>query len=234
MQLLVSVSDVEEAQAALLGGAIVIDAKDPLLGALGAVSLDVLRRIHTVVGGIRPVSAALGEAVDEEAMEHAARAYASAGAAFVKIGFARPGDMGRIGSLIEAAVRGARPAGCGVIAATYADEPGAVASRQELVNVAANSGATGVLIDTVDKGGSGLRSLVTTAVLTAWIAAAHDAGLIVSVAGKLTGEDLAWARECGADIAGVRGAACDGGRTGRVTAERVRLLRAAASPPASV
>jgi hypothetical protein len=86
-----------------------------------------------------------------------------------------------------------------------------------------------VLIDTVDKGGRGLRSLVATDVLTAWIAAAHDAGLIVSVAGKLTVEDLTWARDCGADVVGVRGAACEDGRTSRVTTERVRGLRAALS-----
>ena len=186
MQLLVSVSDVDEAQAALLGGAIIIDAKDPLLGALGAVSLDTFRRIHTLVGGIRPVSAALGDAVDEEATEHTARAYAGAGAGFVKIGFAQPDDMRRAESLIAAAVRGAKLAGCGVIAATYADHAGAVGSRADLVKVAANAGATGVLIDTIDKGGPGLRSLITTDMLTAWIADAHDAGLIVSVAGAIS------------------------------------------------
>jgi len=225
MQLLVSVSDVDEAQAALLGGAIIIDAKDPLLGALGAVTLDVFRGIHTLVGGIRPVSAALGDALDEEATEHIARAYAGAGAGFVKIGFAQSDGVQRAASLIAAAVRGAAPTGCEVIAATYADDPAAVVWRDALIEVAANSGATGVLIDTVDKGGPGVRSLVATEVLAAWIAAAHDAGLLVSIAGKLTSEDLPWARDCGADIAGVRGAACDGGRTGRVTAERVRALR---------
>jgi len=229
MQLLVSVSDVDEAEAALLGGAIIIDAKDPLLGALGAVSLDVFRGIHRLVGGIRPVSAALGDAADEEATEYIARSYAGAGAGFVKIGFAQPDDMPRAGALIEAAVRGARPAGGGVIAATYADHAGASASRDELVRVAADAGATGILIDTTDKGGPGVRSLVSTETLAAWIATAHDAGLIVSVAGKLTSEDLAWARDCGADIAGVRGAACIDGRTSRIAVENVRLLRALTS-----
>jgi len=32
-------------------------------------------------------------------------------------------------------------------------------------------------------------------------------------------------RDAGADIAGVRGAACVGGRSGTVAADRVRLLR---------
>jgi uncharacterized protein (UPF0264 family) len=74
-----------------------------------------------------------------------------------------------------------------------------------------------------------VRSLVTTDALAAWIAAAHDAGLIVSVAGKLTSDDLTWARDCGADIAGVRGAACIDGRTSRIAVENVRLLRALTS-----
>ncbi len=65
MRLLVSVKNAEEAMAALAGGADLIDAKDPAAGALGAVSLDVLRDIHSTVAGLRPVSAALGDAIDE-------------------------------------------------------------------------------------------------------------------------------------------------------------------------
>ena len=45
MQLLVSVSNPTEARRAVDGGADVIDAKDPLNGALGAVSLDTLRQV---------------------------------------------------------------------------------------------------------------------------------------------------------------------------------------------
>ena len=46
MRLLVSVASATEASAALAGGADVIDAKNPLAGALGAVSVGVLREIH--------------------------------------------------------------------------------------------------------------------------------------------------------------------------------------------
>jgi len=34
-------------------------------------------------------------------------------------------------------------------------------------------------------------------------------------------------REAGADVAGVRGAACDGGREGRISVEKVLALRRA-------
>ena len=48
MQLLVSVSSAVETSAALLGGADIIDAKDPLSGPLGAVTPAVFRDIASV------------------------------------------------------------------------------------------------------------------------------------------------------------------------------------------
>jgi uncharacterized protein (UPF0264 family) len=49
----------------------------------------------------------------------------------------------------------------------------------------------------------------------------------VAVAGKLEAGDLESVRRAGADIAGVRGAACDDGRSGAVCADRVRRLHIA-------
>ena len=80
MRLLVSVANAEEASAALEGGADVIDAKDARAGALGAVARDVLQEIYAVVNRARPVTAALGDAADEAAIERDARLYAAAGA----------------------------------------------------------------------------------------------------------------------------------------------------------
>ena len=85
MRLLVSVASAVEASAALAGGADVIDAKDPLAGALGAVSADVLREIQAVVSSARPLTAALGDATGEAAIECAARAFAAAGAAMASV-----------------------------------------------------------------------------------------------------------------------------------------------------
>src|SRR5688572_26078519 len=88
MRLLVSVSNASEAAAALEGGADLIDAKDPLEGPLGAVSRDQLRGIYGAVAGARPVTAALGDATDERALERAAREFTADGASLVKVGFA--------------------------------------------------------------------------------------------------------------------------------------------------
>ena len=95
---------------------------------------------------------------------------------------------------------------------------------EDLLEAAALGGAEGVLVDTADKRGPGLRQLVTASTLTRWIADAHDAGMFIAVSGKLTADDLPFARDAGADIAGVRGAACLSGRTSAISAERVRLL----------
>src|SRR5260370_38116743 len=93
MRLLVSVASATEALAALAGGADVIDAKDPLAGALGAVPIAVLTEIHAAVGGAHPVNAAIGDAADDAAIEETAWAVTAGGAAPVEGGFpglARP------------------------------------------------------------------------------------------------------------------------------------------------
>jgi uncharacterized protein (UPF0264 family) len=235
MRLLVSVATGAEALAALAGGADVIDAKNPLAGALGAVSEAALREIHIAVAGRRPVTAALGDADDEAAIECAARTFIEAGSALVKVGYGGIGSAERAAMLTAAAIRGARTASItshetsgGVVAVAYADanRVGSLAPTA-VVAVAARAGTTGVLLDTADKDGPGLRGLIAPHALAAWVAEAHAAGLLVALAGKLTADDLLFVRDAGADIAGVRGAACEGGRNGRVSADRVRMLQAA-------
>jgi uncharacterized protein (UPF0264 family) len=223
MRLLVSVADAIDAAAALDGGADIVDAKDPRTGALGAVSLAVFREIRARVGGASPVSAALGDAEDEVAVARAARAFADAGAAFVKVGVPAAADANRVERLLAAAVRGAAGR-CGVVAVAYAEAADAASAMPA---VAVRAGARGVLLDTADKRGPGLRRLLPPERLRAWVGAAQQTGLLVALAGKLDAADLPQIAALGADIGGIRGAACDGGRMGRVTAERVRHCRAA-------
>src|SRR5262245_20581818 len=231
MRLLVSVSDADEASAALAGGADIVDAKDPHAGALGAVSGRVLRQICAAVGHARPVTAAIGDACDEIAVEAVAHELAAAGATLLKVGFAGIDSVSRVSALLDAAIRGAGAATdglCGMVAVAYAD-PGCDCGIgvPRLLNAAARAGARGILVDTMDKSGAGLCQLAAPLTLAQWVAEAHDLGLTVGMAGKLTADDLAIVRDAGADIAGVRGAAVEDGRRGRVSADRVRLLQRA-------
>jgi uncharacterized protein (UPF0264 family) len=229
MQLLVSVANSMEARHAVEGGADLIDAKDPLAGALGAVSLDTLREIHDAVSARRVVSAALGDASDEGLIERSAFDYGRTGVGFVKVGFAGTRDPFRVERLLRAAVGGVEATGlenCGVVAVAYADSGGTTSVEPtRLVDIAARVGAAGVLLDTAHKDGPGLLRLVSIGTLRSWVARSHGAGLTVALAGKLTAEDLPRIFETGADIVGVRGAACEHGRSSRVVAERVRALR---------
>jgi uncharacterized protein (UPF0264 family) len=238
MRLLISVANAADASAALEGGADIIDAKDSLTGALGPVTVETLRDIHAAVAGARPVTAALGDASDEAAIERAAADFAAAGAGIVKVGFGGIGCPARAAVLIAAAVCGAKTGSngrAGVVAAAYADgDLVASLAPAALVAVAAQAGAEGLLIDTCDKLGPGLRQLLSPAPLAQLVAEAHDTGLFVVLAGRLTADDLSFARDAGADIAGLRGAACEGGRTGRISAAKVSQLRSRCAASAAL
>lgn len=220
MQLLVSVRGPAEARAALIGGADVIDAKEPRRGPLGAVSPVVLAAIHRAVGSRRPVTAALGDATSARGVAQDARRAACRHVAFVKLGFA--------GTASEARARVLAAAACGagtrVVVVAYADwERAQSLAPERLVTVAADVGAAGILIDTARKSAP-LFALRSPEVIGDWVAVAHEAGLFVALAGGLTDADVAVVDELGAEVMGTRGAACHGGRLGRVSRERVATL----------
>jgi uncharacterized protein (UPF0264 family) len=155
--------------------------------------------------------------------------FAALGASLVKVGLAGTTDASEALVLASAAVSGARTgaSAAGVILVAYADAQQAAVSPRALLDVASAAGAAGVLLDTADKSGPRLTTLATLARLTEWIGDAHRRALTVALAGRLRAEDLLIARRSGADVAGVRGAACEGGRSGRFEAARVRGLRRA-------
>jgi (5-formylfuran-3-yl)methyl phosphate synthase len=236
MRLLVSVrSEVEVAQA-LAGGADVIDAKEPSLGSLGAVSLATLSAIARRVPADVPLSVALG---DPRTAEHATEAMAAVlgvlrrgGEQYVKLGLSGVVGCETATELLAAAVIAARRGpthsaqGLGVIAVAYADHVAAAApAPADVTRTAAKAGARGILLDTYRKDGRDLFSHLGAAALQAWVEDARAAGLLVALAGSLSGEALRRVAMLPADIVGVRGSACVGGREGHVTEARVRVLR---------
>jgi uncharacterized protein (UPF0264 family) len=230
MRLLVSVRNAEEARAALAGGAEIIDAKEPSLGALGAVEIGTLCAIIDAVDGLRPVSAALGDAGDADGLAAAARIAADAGAMFVKVGFADMRDPAQVRERIARVTDGALGSNspCAVVAVAYADwdEVGG-AAPQTVLAAATAEGAMGVLVDTVRKDGAGLFRCLGRAALGSLVRDARARSLMVALAGRISIADLSFAYEAGAEIVGVRGAACEHGRQGRVRESRVRDLVAA-------
>jgi uncharacterized protein (UPF0264 family) len=225
VQLLVSVRDAEEAAVALRAGAHILDAKEPGEGPLAPVRPEVLAAITLVLPSATPISVALGEPRDVAALARllAERRGALTGRpSFVK--FVMPAPAADVLTACVAAARAGAP-GARVVLAAYADRTDV--ALVELAAVAAEAGADGVLLDTAAKGRS-LLDLVSVDALTAFVAAGHARGLFVALAGSLRADDLPRVAALGADVAGVRGAACDGGRSGALSPERVRALRLAA------
>ena len=243
MQLLVSVSDAMEAADALDGGADIVDAKDPSSGPLGPVTLETLNAIRLRTGARRPLSAALGDPSGEVEAQRMASAFIHAGAAVVKVGFLAARDCGDVQRLVAGAVSGAEEGkvrlkadpttglkadpteATGVIAVAYADHAPGRVTPWRLIDIACSAGANGILLDTADKLGPGLLSLFPPETLQSWIHEASSAGLLVAIAGRLSEDDVMRLRDSSADIVGVRGAACVGGRTGRISADNVRRLK---------
>lgn len=233
-RLLVSIADTGEVAAALAGGAEILDVKDPRKGSLGAADPRVVACARREAPEGLPVTAALGDgpwgARDAAEVVRLAGRLAAAGAALLKVGAAglRPEDAA---SRVERLVRRVRDVASGrapaVVLVGFADDRESDPIAGEwLPRAAARAGCAGAMLDTIEKRRS-LLELRSPAELRRWVARVHAQGLLCGLAGSLRLEDLAAADATGADVVGLRGAVCDGGRDGRISVERVAAARRA-------
>jgi (5-formylfuran-3-yl)methyl phosphate synthase len=233
MRLLVSVRSAEEAREAVAGGADIVDAKEPGHGPLGAVDASVLGAIAAAVPPAVPISAALGDLPRPEDAAAAVRAAgdvlgARSGPRYLKLGFYGLSSRADAERVLAAAIPAARDVGVGLIAAAYADYPVAgTPDPRTIATVAAELGIAGVLVDTWSKDRHDLLYWMPPEHLEAWVSQAGRSGLITAVAGRLGAPALQRLQHLGADIIGVRGAACVAGRLTAIDARRVAALKSA-------
>jgi (5-formylfuran-3-yl)methyl phosphate synthase len=233
MRLLVSVRSQAEVAAALIGGADIIDAKEPRNGPLGAVTPRVLAGIMRQVPPEVELSVALGDVRGISQVRQLISRLPLVqrrSATYLKLGFAGISSSARAGRLLQAAVSAAseNPLNPRVVAVAYGDWDSVESpSPDALALVGSKAGAAGLLIDTYRKDGRRLLDLLAPGRLPFLLQEVRTAGLTTAVAGGLGPDDLPDLREAAPDIVGFRGAACEGGRSGRVTEARVRLLRRA-------
>ncbi len=218
--LLVSVRDADEAEAALAGGADLIDVKEPARGPLGRADTAAVIAVVRAVGGRVPVSAALGELPD---------------CPLVRVAEELPDDV----EYVKWGLAGLLPTRWGhfllgakqlvlprkAVAVAYADWVSAEAPRP--ADVAAFAGQLRFpvfLLDTFRKDGSTLLDCLSVAEVTALVRRCRADGVQVALAGSLGAVQLERLRDVGPDWFAVRGAVCAGGRDGRIDAWRVRQL----------
>lgn len=231
MQLLVSVRSADEVEPALAGGADIIDAKEPANGPLGPVSAATLAQLVSRVPSDTQFSLALGDVASAEQVIAAitgVKLPARQATSFLKVGFAGTPTPELVREIMAAAVRHSalkrNPAS--IVAVAYADPERADSLPAELIlRLSAAAGVAGALVDTYDKDGPGLMECWSAARLASWTSLARRFGLLAGVAGQLGSPHVATVARSGADVIGFRGAACDAGRSGMVSMERVRLLR---------
>jgi (5-formylfuran-3-yl)methyl phosphate synthase len=231
-RLMVSVRNASEAAEAIAAGADVLDLKDPRRGPLGACDLTTLRAVAALRDRRAPrvpLSAAVGPARGPRAFR-LAELLAKFGYDAVKTGLeGLASESAATAALarLAATARASNP-GMLIIAATYADAASAGAlPHRALPQVTARAGLDGCLLDTATKGGRPLTGHLDLRDLAAWVAECRAGGLIAALAGSLRETDLAAIAGAGPDLIGARGSLCDGGRNGRLDAQRVAAFRAA-------
>jgi hypothetical protein len=214
-QLLVSVRSAAEADEALAGGADLIDVKEPTLGSLGRASDAVVAEVVKRVAGRVPTSAALGELREWDGTM-------PGGVDFVKAGLAGLGETDWRARLD--AFRAA--AGGRTVIVAYADWQNAEAPLlEDIVQYAERTRDPILLIDTYRKTGSTLFDLVDEPTLTRCIARIRQATGRIAIAGSLSRSAAKRAAALQPDWIAVRGAVCEGGRSGMVSRELVHELK---------
>jgi uncharacterized protein (UPF0264 family) len=223
----VSVRSAAEAEAAVAGGAALVDVKEPTRGPLGRAEDVTVAEILRQVGGRRPVSAALGE------LAAAGMIGPPAGLTFLKWGLAgwRGRPDWREAHLAEAA-RLERLTGAKAVLAAYADWRLADSPPLEDLLALAVARPGGVfLLDTWDKKPASRDGKPFTLVDRLGVPAlrrlcerCRAAGVKVALAGSLGPREIEALLPARPDWFAVRGAACHGGRGGEVDEARVRQL----------
>ena len=228
--LLGSVRSVEEAYAAVAGGAAIIDVKDPDQGPLGRASPAVAAAIGAAVAPGSAWTLACGELADggETIAAHVDRVVQWNGGdggvpLAIKAGPAGLDEAGWLRAYRRLATLLPQP--IELVAVAYADwQAAACLEPGRLIRLAGEAGARAFLIDTFDKAAGGLLDVAGLETVVGWDAAGRRAGLAMALAGRLSVGDVARLGRLVSATLGVRSAACEGGRMGHVQQGKVAEL----------
>ena len=232
MRLLVSPMNIEEARAALAGGADILDVKNPREGSLGANFPWAIRAVADLARGRVPVSATIGDLEFKPGTASlAALGAAASGAEYIKAGLLGVKTPLQAEEMLEGIVRAVKDFDPEkkVVASGYSDcaRVGSI-SPLLLPAAAAKAGADLVMVDTAIKDGKPTFDFMTEEALSDFINLGHDYGLEVALAGSIDFRHLELLRRLQPDIIGVRGIVCGGDRRSAIRAELVEKVRSLA------
>jgi (5-formylfuran-3-yl)methyl phosphate synthase len=200
-KMLASVKNLEEAVSILSTGVDIIDIKDPVSGALGAVEPGLLQLIIKKIAGQVITSATIGDLpMQITKIASGIDKVLHAGADIIKIGiFSRDTPANVLKLIGERTAAGNR-----IVLVFFADLITTVAN----FNLLADHGVYGVMLDTADKSKGSLRTILTVNELDSFVSAAQAAGLLTGLAGSLQQRDIKPLLELNPDFLGFRSALC--------------------------
>lgn len=233
MRLLVSPMNIEEARAALEGGADILDVKNPKEGSLGANFPWAIRAVAELVGGRVPVSATIGDLDYKPGTASlAALGAAFSGADYIKAGLLGVNSAEQADDMLRNIVQAVKGYDRKkmVVASAYSDfsRVGSIPPML-LPEVAKSSGADVVMVDTAIKDGRSTFEFMAEQDLSEFISAGQRLGLKVAIAGTIRFEDIDLLKRINPDIIGVRGIVCGGDRKSSIKPELVNKLKLAIS-----
>jgi len=220
MKLLVSPMNLEEAYAASLGGADIIDVKNPKEGSLGANFPWMIRQVVDAVGHLQPVSATIGDFNYKPGTASlAALGAAVAGAHYVKVGLYDIQKKEEAHDLLENVVRAVKDLDSNkiVVASGYSDYKRINSiSPMLLPEIGSDVGVDVVMMDTGIKDGKSTFEFMDEAKLSEFTALTRQYNLKSAIAGTIKFEDIEAIKRINPDIVGIRGAVCGGDRTSAI------------------
>ena len=204
-----------EALEAIAGGADIIDVKNPNEGALGANYPWIIERIREITPKNLEVSCTLGEVPNlPGSISLAALGAASLGVNYIKVGLnglKTPKEATFLLENVNKAAKNCSPK-IKVAAAGYADAEKIGAIDPMLIpEIAFKAHVDLAMLDTAVKDGKNLFDNVSINQLRKFVEDTHEHGLEAALAGSRKRKDIPVVYKLGADVAGLRGAACTNG-----------------------
>jgi uncharacterized protein (UPF0264 family) len=228
MKLLVSPINVEEANICKLGGADIIDVKNPKEGSLGANFPWMIKAVKKVAGNV-PVSATIGDFNYKPGTASlAALGAAVAGAEYIKVGLYDIQTREQALEMLTNIVRSVKDYDKNkkVVASGYSDYRRINSiSLFELPEVGEQAGVDVVMMDTGIKDGRSTFEFITAQELMDFVGDAKERGLQTAIAGTIKFKDIPQLKCISPDIIGVRGCVCGGDRNSSIKRELVERLK---------
>ena len=176
-KMLASVNSVAEALLVLNAEVDIIDLKQPALGALGALDIELVTEIVEKIAGRCPISATVGDLpMQPELIFNTVNAMAQTTVDYIKIGFFPDGDSFAVAEKLSELAKTYK-----LIAVLFADTQ----PDFSIIPTLKAAGFAGVMLDTMNKQQGSLTQVMTLSDIARFVKLAKTQSLLCGLAGSL-------------------------------------------------